>query len=369
MRFGVVANVVLLSTALLADAAEKSWESQYVVLTRAGVELQAPEGERVAPRTAGVAKDLTFDVKKDKDGRLLIRSRRQQGWIAKSDAVLFDDAVSYFTEQLRKNAKDSHALTARGIVLASKNQPDKAVADFIEAIRLNPKATVAYYHRANIAYGSKQYDKALDDYNAVIRLDPEFDWAYHVRGWIYYRKKDYDKALTDYETAIRLVPTETVFYRDRGNIAFARKQYDQALADYSKSIELDPKYAVPYLQRGRAWTAMKDYAKALDDFENAARLESKYSIFHTNLAMFRAGCPDAKFRDGKKALDAAKKAYELAKGPDEMAALAAAHAELGEFDRAVEWQKKAADAAPPEDKARHGDRLKLYENRQPYRQE
>jgi tetratricopeptide (TPR) repeat protein len=364
--------LILLGGRLPVSAAEPSWEGKTVLLTRANVKLEVPEGEKIAPKTAGVAKDLTFKVLKDEDGRLRIDSRRQQGWIAKGDAVLFDQAVAYFTGQVARNPKDSHAFTARGVVLLSKNEADKALADFNEAIQLDPKAILAYYHRANHAYGKRQLDQALADYNTVIREDPDFDWAYHVRGWIYYRKKDYDKALADYETAIRLVPTETVFFRDRGNIALVRKEYDKAVADYSRSIELDPKYAVPWLQRGKTWVAKKEYAKALADYEKAvevASADSSASAFYTALALFLAGCPDARFRDGKKALEAAQKAYELTKGPAELAALAAAHAELGQFDKAVEWQTKALAVAPAEEKDPYGERLKLYQDQKPYRLE
>jgi hypothetical protein len=42
-------------------------------------------------------------------------------------------------------------------------------------------------------------------------------------------------------------------------------------------------------------------------------------------------------RDGGKALAAAQQAHALAKGPAEMAALAAANAELGHFDMAALW--------------------------------
>jgi tetratricopeptide (TPR) repeat protein len=363
-------TLILLCGGLSVRAAEPSWEGKTVLLTRAGVTLHVPDGDKIAPKTGGVAKDLTFRVLKDQDGRLRLDSRRQQGWVARADAVPLDGAVAFFTEQVARNPKDSYAFTARGRALLEQNQADKALADFNEAIRLDPRATLAYYHRANLAYGRKQYDQALADYNTVIRQDPAFDWAYHVRGWIYYRRKDYDKALANYETAIRLVPTETVFYRDRGNIALARKDYDKALADYSRSIELEPTYAVPWLQRGRTWAAKKDYARALADYEQAARLASKdafASPYYTALALFRAGCPDAKFRDGKAALEAARKAYQSAKGPAEMAALAAAHAELGQFDQAVEWQTKAVAAAPAEDKDRYRERLELYRGRKPYR--
>jgi tetratricopeptide (TPR) repeat protein len=249
---------------------------------------------------------------------------------------------------------------------------DKAFADLERALTIDPKATLAYYHRANLAYGKGQYDQALADYNAVIEQDPEFDWAFHVRGWIYYRKMDYDKALADYEKAIKLVPTETVFYRDRGNVAFIRKKYDDALIDYTKSIEMDPTYIVPWQMRGRTWEAKKEYAKALNDHVKAAQLAGKepfYSTYHTTLAMLYAACPDEKVRDGKKALEAAQKAYELAKGPNELATLAAAHAELSEFEIAVEWQTKALEVIPKTQKAPHEQRLKLYQDKKPYRGE
>ncbi len=34
-------------------AAEPSWETKTVLVTRAGVQLQAPEGQDIAPKTAG----------------------------------------------------------------------------------------------------------------------------------------------------------------------------------------------------------------------------------------------------------------------------------------------------------------------------
>ncbi|HEX3150332.1 MAG TPA: tetratricopeptide repeat protein [Gemmataceae bacterium] len=365
-----LAGSFLLALPVWVDAAEPSWQGKLIVLTRAGVKLEAPEGKNIAPKSAGVAKDLMFQVRQEDKDRLLIDSRRQEGWIARSDAIPFDQARAHFTKLIESNPKNVHALMARGAVLSSSNEPDKAVADFTSAIELDAKTTLAYYHRANVAYGKGQYDKALADYNAVVEQDPEFDWAYHVRGWIYYRRMDYDKAVADYETAIKLVPTETVFYRDRGNVAFIRKKYDDALKDYSKSIEMDPTYVVPWQMRGKTWEAKKEYAKALADYEKAATLAptGMYGAgYHTTVAMLLAACPDAKIRDGKKALAAAQKAYVLAQGANELATLAAAHAELGEFDKAVEWQTKALAAVPALLKEQYQQRLKLYEDKKPYR--
>src|SRR5437016_2493942 len=128
MRVRIASAAFLLAyTCLPAIAEEPSWERKTILLTRPGVKLELPEAEKIAPKTAGVARDLMFQVLSDRSGRLRISSRRQQGSIARSDAVPFDQAVDYFTKKLTADPKDSHALTARGLALASQNQADKAL--------------------------------------------------------------------------------------------------------------------------------------------------------------------------------------------------------------------------------------------------
>ena len=48
--------------------------------------------------------------------------------------------------------------------------------------------------------------------------------------------------------------------------------------------------------------------------------------------------------------------------------LAAAYAEAGDFDKAVEWQEKADKLfTDPKDQKKGEDRLKLYKDKKPYR--
>jgi tetratricopeptide (TPR) repeat protein len=361
--------IVLLSLPRWVTAAEPAWEGTAIIIARPGVQLEALHDNDLSSKKGGAAKDLMFDVRKEEGDRLLIESRRQRGWISKNDAIRFNQAVAHFTQELVSSPRNSHALTARGIALLSGKEPERAAEDFDRAIAIDRDATLAYYHRATRLYSQAEYDKALADFDTVIELDPEFDWAYHVRGWIYYRRMDYEKALADFERAIQLVPTEAVFYRDRGNVALGRKNYDGALADYSKTIELNPSFSVPWLMRGRVWEMKAEYARALADYEKAVQLVGEAPDYHAALAMLLATCPDATFRNGKKALKAARKAYELAQRPNVMATLAAAHAELGEFDKAVEWQTKAIDASSGALKEQFQERLKLYQDKKPYRRE
>jgi tetratricopeptide (TPR) repeat protein len=48
--------------------------------------------------------------------------------------------------------------------------------------------------------------------------------------------------------------------------------------------------------------------------------------------------------------------------------LAAAYAEAGDFDKAVQWQEKAIELAPEEAKNHYRSRLDLYKSGRPYRE-
>jgi tetratricopeptide (TPR) repeat protein len=343
-------------------------EGQYVFVVRPGIEMRAtPDpGE---PKVVGRVHDLGLSVLKVQGDSAAVRSSGVDGWIKKSNLVPYDKALDYFTERIREAPKDGYAYAARAAARMDKGDKDKVLADLNEAIRLDPSLAVAFEQRGYIAYGNKEYDKSLADLNEAIRLDPRIRWPYHVRGWIWYRKKDYDKALADYEEALRIDPKEAVFYRDRGNIALVRKQYDKALADYTEAIHFSPKYSVPYLQRGKVWVQKKQYDKALADLNEVVRLEPKSAYGHTALAWFLATCPEAKYRNGRQAVASAQRACELNQGAEELATLAAAYAESGDFDRAVEWQTKAIALAAAELKGEQEKRLDLYKSKRPYRQE
>jgi tetratricopeptide (TPR) repeat protein len=187
-------------------------------------------------------------------------------------------------------------------------------------------------------------------------------------------KGDLDKALKDFADAVRLDPSDAAAYGNRGVTWTAKGEFDKALDDFDKALRLDPKYASAFNNRGVVWQMRKEYGKALADFDETIRVEQKYESAYNNRAWVRATCPDVKIRDGKKALEDAKKCCELTgfKSPEALDTLAAAHAEAGDFDEAVKSVKKALDLPyhlPQAQADRYRARLKLYEQRKPYRDE
>jgi Tetratricopeptide repeat len=194
-----------------------------------------------------------------------------------------------------------------------------------------------------------------------------------VKGWI--NRSDvipYSQALDFFNEELKRNPTGSA-YNNRANIWDEKGEHDIAIGDYNEAIRLDPAIPEIYNNRGRAWSFKGEFGKAIADYNEAIRLDPKYLSPWNNRSWLEATCPDVRFRDGKKAVEDANRALELAGSnddPDLLATLAAAYAEAGDFDATVKWQTKAVElAAAGDQKARWQSRLDLYKGHKPYREE
>jgi Tfp pilus assembly protein PilF len=211
----------------------------------------------------------------------------------------------------------------------------------------------------------------LADYSAAPRLDSGQADAYIKRGNAWAARSEYDRALVDYSMALRLDPGFADAYLNRGVAWWNKKEYDRALADYSAALRLDPGQADAYVNRGAAWAAKGEYDRALADYSAALRLDPEYADAYNNRAWLWATCPDAKHRDGKRAVASATRACELSgwKEAAHIGSVAAASAEAGEFEAAVKWQSQANERyADAGDEKKGEERLRLYRVRRPYRE-
>ena len=275
--------------------------------------------------------------------------------------------------------------------MAAGRHFEKAIADFYKRIRLDPRAS-DYCDRANAWSGMKEYGKAIAEYNEAIRLAPDSPYAYDGRAAVWSEKKEYDKAINDYNHAIRLYsavvqalhdlsgstgvsiqPFESLLanaHCSRGAAWLAKKEYDKALADFAESVRLNPRLPTAYACRGAVWQFKGEYSKALADYGEAIGIDAGMVSAYKSCAWIWAACPDPGLRDGKKAVESATDACELThwNNVGSLEALAAAHAEAGEFDLAVKWQTQAIAAftnmgESDEQRAR----LMLYQEKKPYR--
>jgi len=309
-----------------ADKATGTW----VIPKNADYELRDGRGNVIATTDQAVF----FRVERVEGQRLWLRDDYLNGWINADQVVSGDAAIAYFSSAIKDHPDDSYAFTARGLSRQTfRGDLDGAIADYTAAIKLRPRDATFYNLRAYAFYLKREYDRAIADHNHAIRFGPNEAVSFNYRGLVWMAKKDNENALADFNDAIRLAPGSAMAYYHRGRVRSEyREDYVNAIADYNHAIELSPR--------------------------NAQALNS--------LAWLLATCPDAKHRDGKKAIESARKACEITNWNDPMVidTLAAAQAESGDFDSAARSQSKAIGLLSNEaQKTEFRARLKLYQEK------
>lgn len=310
------------------------------------------------------------------------------------DRGQLDRALDDYDKAIGIDHDHAWVFNNRGITWFEQGQYDQALADFTHAIRMEPHAAIVYNNRGNVWRAKKVFNAAIDDYNEAIRLDPGYVAAYYDRGLAWAEKEEFDKAIADYDTVIRLAPRDALAHYHRGIARLVRNEYDAAIVDFDQALKLHPKLAVAYHQRGiarlakdqydRALTDLdraiqgdplnadayfhrglvrsgrKEYGKALADYEQAIRIDPGFPDAYLNRAWLYIACPDARYRDPRRAVESATKACELRgwKEAYDLGTLAAACAEAHDFEAASKWQTRSTELwareKPNAGNARHG---------------
>jgi tetratricopeptide (TPR) repeat protein len=207
-----------------------------------------------------------------------------------------------------------------------------AITDLNEALRLNPQNIEGHKNRAVLYLKKNDFNAALDDLSEIIQLNPKAESIYLLRGSIYSSKHDFDHGINDFTAVLKLNATNTDAYAGRMSAYWLKGDYQNAAADCRMIVQLNP-----------------------------GDIHSCY-----NLALMLATCPSASARDGKEAVEVARKVCDLTgwKEPYCLATLAAAYAESGDFEQAIKYQKQAL-AIPGWADDEMQSRLGLYQQGKP----
>jgi tetratricopeptide (TPR) repeat protein/serine/threonine protein kinase len=315
----------------------------------AGAAAAFAEAARLDPKAPGVYSRLGFAL-------------RAAGDPFGADAAL-KEAAKY-------GAKGASAHAARARELADKGDLDAAVDAMREAIRLNPKSA-AYRNNLGVMLSKTgDFAAAAAAYREALELGPPRADTFNNLGAALERLKDSDGALAAYRDGLKLNPTPAGLHVNAGNLLLNRKDYTGAVAAYREAVRLEPNRSSWHVNLGNGLARSGDYAGAEAALGEALRVNPKDADAHNGLAWQLATGPDG-VRDGKRAVEHASRAYERSdwKEPEYLDTLAAAHAEAGDFAKAVESQKRALafPTARLLNEAEWQARLAGYEREQPYR--
>jgi Zn-dependent membrane protease YugP/tetratricopeptide (TPR) repeat protein len=290
-----------------------------------------------------------------------------------------------------------------GSSLHANGQFDDAIAEYSRALELNPDLTVAWFNRGLCSLAAGRLEGAASDFNAAVRLAPHFLDAVAARGEIrlllgqhvlgladleavlkqnpiqsraltgladyWQRRGDFERAIGVWSDALEAAPEKSEYYRNRGLMYYLQGNQEQAIRDQTTALRLDPTDAIARNNRGAAYLKCGAWSEAQEDLKAAIALDPKLPNSFRHLAWLQATCPDSTYRDGLLAVSNATRALELGgwKQHEWFEVLAAAYAEAGNFEHALEWQQKCLDAGSSEKKLQSAERLERYRIGQAFR--
>jgi tetratricopeptide (TPR) repeat protein len=239
--------------------------------------------------------------------------------------------------------KSAAQFLARGNARFAASRYDDAIADYTAAIRIDPTCSPAFAARAQ-SWAMKHYrEREIADYNEAIKLDPKNTGYRVARANSWSAQGMHDEALADFNEALRMEPNSAPIWVARGKEWQRDYKIQNAIADFSRALQLDPRYTPASINRGTAWKLSGAFDRAIQEFAHLAGIDPDNALAHQTLARILATCHEAKYRDGRRAVQEATRACELTRwgDPDSLDTLAAACAEVGDFDSAVKWQTRA----------------------------
>ena len=215
---------------------------------------------------------------------------------------------------------------------------------------------------------------ALAEYRESLRLDPNsFETANDI-GKLLFEQGRPAEALAYCETAVRLKPDRATLRNNLGLTLEALGRFADARAQFAEAARLDETYAIPRFQTGRTLLKQGRDAEALPEFFAALQIEPDNLQFLIFTARVLASDDNPRGRNGAQAVAVAGRASQLAGSPQPVMldTFAMALAEVNRFDEAKKIQQQAVElvekSGDREDLELMRQRLKFYENQQPWRE-
>ena len=174
-------------------AEEGTWVGKVVVVKKAGVKITYTD-ESGRDRDDFTLNQVCYTADQERGLSIMVRDHGVCGWIAKSDAVLLEEAETYFSDRVRDNPTDASAYGRRACAREEQGDLKLALEDFGKAVGLAPESNWWRTRQGMVWFKLNEYDKAVADFTEAIRLDPKNSTGFFDRGAASLAKSDYDRA-------------------------------------------------------------------------------------------------------------------------------------------------------------------------------
>lgn len=290
----------------------------------------------------------------------------------KFDRSGYKEAMADFAHAIQLAPSDASFLIGRAMVNSKANKTRESVNDARHALAIAADEKDVFLAAVLLLIEAGEHREARDILTARLAKRPDHDLEYKCRvliSMIDLERLRIRSGLSELEEAIAFDPAREDAYLMLSSVEYRLGRSRQARLNLDTAIGVNPSSVDLYEARSALEYGLREYDQALADMRAAARVAPERPETHERIALFRATCPDAKFRDGKEAQAEAVRACELSKWKTAhyLATLAAADAEAGDFTAAIAHQEKAIALLDKDsyEKYEYRDNLERYRKGKP----
>jgi len=248
----------------------------------------------------------------------------------------------------------------------------EAMAHYQKALKINPDNVEALNNLGNDLRQTGRVDDAIIHYQKALQIRPGFAAAHYNLGIALGQKGRLVEAIDQYREALRSDPDYVDARINLGGALLQTGRLDEAIAHLQKALQLNPNLVGAHNNLGNAFLQKGNASEAIVQFQQAVQLKPDDPWPKNNLAWLLATSAEASLRNGRKAVDLATQAGELAgrDNPIILHTLAAALAEAGRSAEAVATAQRALHLAELQSNTKLAGALqseiKLYQAGRPF---
>jgi tetratricopeptide (TPR) repeat protein len=300
-----------------------------------------------------------------------------------------DQAQSLLNERIEKQPDTSVLYSLRSslwLTKASTGNPgpeerkgwlESAKGDCDKAIELDAENLDAFLNRARICLALKDYEQAKKDVDYLQQKRPDIPDLAFLKMDIAIQEKRIGDAIAELERLVQLNPENRMLLMQLASMYQMDDRPRKALRIADRLVNAEQTDWQALRLRGDVRLALGQHGEAIADYEEAVKNipedQDDLSGVLNNLSWVLSTSPEDSVRNGDRALETGLKACELTeyKKSHILSTLAAAYAEAGQFDKAIEWSTKAVELGAKEESEQLDqlkEELKSYQDKKPWRE-
>jgi protein O-mannosyl-transferase len=284
-----------------------------------------------------------------------------------------DEAVFHAGKALKIRPDSADAHSNLGVALSGTGRREEARIQFQKVIDTSPNRPRVHYNLGTLLLDDGRLDDAIAEFEKELKIQPDFLDAHNNLGIVLTRKGELDDALAHFQKALEMDSGRPKVHYNVATVLLQTGQRDQAIAHLKKELQINPASAEAHNDLGIAWSQEGRIDQAISEWQKTLELQPNNLNAHYNLAWIFATFPDDAIRNGTKAVSLAESALHLSgeRDPRIYRLLAAAYAENGQFDEAIETAQRGSHLAIEQENYALADRLEsnvdLYRRSAPLR--